>query len=78
MMAGEADAGRKALRRVLDDSAESDAGYSEALWILARLQAIAGKGKAAGRTLDDLEDRDSDYRAVEIIALRKGIAVLKG
>ncbi len=71
-------AGRKALRRALDDAGEGDAGYAEALWVLARLQAVTGKAKAAVRTLDDLEDFDSAYRSAEVQALRHGIELLKG
>ncbi len=69
---------RKSLRRALDDASEKDPGHPEALWVLACLQAVTGKGKAAGRTLDDLEDLELGYRSVEIAALRRGIAVLKG
>jgi len=78
MYCGKAADGRKPLRRALDDAAETDAGYTEALWILARLQAIAGRGKAAVRTLDDLADLEPGYRAVEVAALRGGITLLKG
>jgi tetratricopeptide (TPR) repeat protein len=75
---GEANVGRKALRRVLDECAETDAGYTEALWVLSRLQVLAGKRKAAGRTLNDLEDIEESYRAVEVHALRAGLALLQG
>jgi hypothetical protein len=78
MYGGKAADGRKTLRRALDDATETDDGYTEALWILARLQAMAGRARAAVRTLDDLADLEPGYRAVEVVALRDGITLLKG
>jgi len=78
MHSGDPAGARKTLRRALDDSSDTDAAAAEALWWLARLQAVTGKAKAAVRTLDDLEDLDSGHRSVEVVALRRGIELLKG
>jgi len=75
-LGGEPAKGRTLLRRSLDDASEGAPGYTEALWVLAGLQARTGKAKAAQRTLDDLVDVDSKYRSVEVDALRRGITLL--
>jgi len=64
------------LRDAMDEADEDDSAGAESLWLLARLQAVSGKHKAATKTLDKLVRKDASHRPLEVAALRRGIAHL--
>ena len=65
------------LREALSEAGENDAGYLDALLVVARLSAVTRKGRAALRLLAELEDLDPSWRADEVADLRRGIELLE-
>lgn len=66
----------RGLQDAVDEAHENDAGYLDALLLLARFDAIAGKNKAALRILNELDDHDPTWRADEAADLRRGLELM--
>lgn len=61
------------LRDATNDAAETDAGYTEALFELSALYAVTGKHRAALRLLEELIDLDPAYRREAVDARLRGL-----
>ena len=64
------------LRAALADAGETDAGYLDALWTLAQLDARLRKSRSALRLLGELTDLDPGFRRREVADLKRGVEML--
>ena len=61
------------LREALNDAAESDPAYCDALFEASSLYTATGKHRAAIRLLEELRELDADYRVGEVDARMRGL-----
>jgi tetratricopeptide (TPR) repeat protein len=64
------------LREAVNDAAEADPAYPDALFELCALYTATGKHRAAVRLLEELRDLDPGYRAAEVEARMRGLQKL--
>lgn len=64
------------LRAAVADAGEQDAGYLDALWTLAQLDARLRKSRSALRLLGELADLDENFRREEVADLKRGVEML--
>jgi tetratricopeptide (TPR) repeat protein len=65
------------LREAVNDAAEEDPAYADALFELSALYTATGKPRAAVRLLEELRDLDAAYRATEVEARMRGLQKLQ-
>lgn len=73
---GENAAAAERLRSSLSEAAETDAGYLDALFALAQLDAHTRKTRSAARLIGELIDLDPNYRRQEVADLKRGIEIM--
>ncbi len=64
------------LRGAVNDAAESDPAYADALFELSALYTATGKHRAAVRLLEELRDLDPSYRSSDVEARLRGLQKL--
>lgn len=65
------------MRDAVDDAAEGDPLFKDALFALSKLSAEAGKLRGALRLLDEIEDLDSSWRTDDVALVRRGVGLLR-